>query len=91
MTSNTNYTFDFANIDFIGGPYPGALSPISQGGGKQKKRMKTKKRGSSKRKKRRVSTLRKKRGSSKRKNRGSFKRRKYSKSEVVNSIMKGLS
>ena len=41
MTSNTNYTFDFANIDFIGGPYPGALSPISQGGGKQKKRMKT--------------------------------------------------
>ena len=86
------YGFDFNNIDFLGGPYCGSLSPVSiSGGGKKRKQMRTKKRGSSKRKNRRVSTLRKKRGSSKRKNRGSFKRRKYSKKEVVKSIMKGLS
>ena len=45
-----------------------------------------KKRGSSKRKKRRVSTVRKNRGRS----RGSFKKRKYSKTTVVQSIMKGI-
>lgn len=89
---NAEYTPDFNNIDFLGGPYCGSLSPISiSGGGKKRKQMRTKKRDSSKRKNRRVSTFRKKRGSSKRKNRGSFKRRKYSKKEVVKSIMKGLS
>tara|TARA_B100000287_G_C20291287_1_gene645997 strand:+ start:36 stop:644 length:609 start_codon:yes stop_codon:yes gene_type:complete len=60
------------------------------GGGKKRKQIRNKKRGSSKRKNSRVSTLRKKRGSSKRKNRGSLKR-KHSKKEVVHSIMKGLS
>ena len=76
--------------DLIGGGLGGTyLSPGQCGGGKRKK-MRTKKRGSSKRKNRKVSTLRKKRGSSKRKNRGSLKRRKHSKREVVKSIMKGL-
>jgi len=91
ITQNAGYGPDFASTDFLGGPYCGALSPVSiSGGGKKRKQMRTKKRGSSKRKNRRVSTLIKKRGSSKRKNRGSFKRRKHSKREVVQSIMKGL-
>ena len=91
-TQNAGYGFNFTETDFLGGPYCGALSPVSiSGGGKKRKQMRTKKkRGSSKRKNRRVSTLRKKRGSSKRKNRGSFKRRKHSKRDVVQSIMKGL-
>ena len=91
-TQNAEYGFNFTETDFLGGPYCGALSPVSiSGGGKKRKQMRTKKkRGSSKRKNRRVSTLRKKRGSSKRKNRGSFKRRKHSKRDVVKSIMKGL-
>lgn len=93
IAENAGYGFDFTETDFLGGPYCGALSPVSiSGGGKKRKRINTKKkRGSSKRKNRRVSTLRKKRGSSKRKNRGSFKRRKHSKRDVVQSIMKGLS
>ena len=91
-TQNAEYGFNFTETDFLGGPYCGALSPVSiSGGGKKRKQMRTKKkRGSSKRKNRRVSTLRKKRGSSKRINRGSFKRRKHSKRKVVQSIMKGL-
>jgi hypothetical protein len=85
-TQNAGYDFDFASTDFLGGPYCGALSPVSISGGGKRRKKYSKKRGSSKR----VSTLRKKRGSSKRKNRGSFKRRKHSKREVVQSIMKGL-
>jgi hypothetical protein len=85
------YGFDFNNIDFLGGPYCGSLSPVSISGGGKKKKKRKNRMTSYKKKNRRVSTLRKKRGSSKRKNRGSFKRRKYSKKEVVKSIMKGLS
>ena len=86
--TNACYGGDFGiTEDLIGGGLGGTyLTPGQCGGGKKRKQMRTKKRGSSKR----VSTLRKKRGSSKRKNRGSFKRRKHSKREVVQSIMKGL-
>ena len=88
--TNAEYSADFDNIDFLGGPYCGSLSPVSISGGGTKKKKRKNRMTSYKKKNRRVSTFRKKRGSSKRKKRGSFKRRKYSKKEVVKSIMRGL-
>ena len=91
ITQNAGYSVDIpASEDIVGGTSPSYAGVTQTGGGKDGKRIRTKKRGSSKRKNRKVSTMRKKRGSSKRKNRGSFKRRKHSKREVVKSIMKGL-
>lgn len=89
--TNAEYSADFDNIDFLGGPYCGSLSPVSISGGGTKKKKRKNRMTSYKKKNRRVSTFRKKRGSSKRKKRGSFKRRKYSKKEVIKSIMKGIS
>ena len=93
IAENAGYGGNFEiTEELIGGGLGGTyLTPGQCGGGKKRKQMRTKKkRGLSKKKNRRVSTLRKNRGSSKRKNRGSFKRRKYSKRDVVKSIMKGL-